>query len=263
MRVGIVQPRLTRDETPHERLDRMRRLIEHHAGADLVVLPELWRTGFCSFDRYAATAETEAGETASAMSELASQLDACLLAGSIVERDGDRLYNTSLLFGRTGELLAKYRKIHLFGFQSREPELLSRGREVVVLATHLGTLGLSTCYDLRFPELYRRQLDRGAELFLVVAAWPHPRVDDWMLLVRTRALENLGYLVAANCAGQDGDCTFAGRSCVVDPFGQVVAEADDGEAVISAEFEIETVRDRRSAFPAVSDRVLGTEEEGV
>jgi len=261
MKVAIVQLGLANAERPDERLNHMFRLIERHSDADLIVLPELWKTGFCSFDRYVATAETESGELAQSMSKLASKCDAYLHAGSMVEQDGDRLYSTSLFFDRNGALLAKYRKIHLFGYQSREPEILSHGRDVLVISTDLGKIGLSTCYDLRFPELYRRQLDQGAHIFLIVAAWPRSRIDDWLLLVRARALENLGYIIAANCAGEDRECTYAGHSCIVDPYGQIVAQGSSGEAIVSAEIDLDCVQTRRSSFPAIDDRVLGTERK--
>jgi len=256
MQVTIIQLRLSETEPPRSRFERVRKLLKLVHDADLVLLPELWQTGFCSFDRYAEAAEPIDGKTASAMAQAARDLEAYVLAGSIVEREHDKLYNTSLLFAPTGELVGRYRKIHLFRFQSREAEILTPGTEIVVVPTELARLGMSTCYDLRFPELYRRQLDQGAEVFLVSAAWPYPRLDDWALLVRARALENLCFLIAANCSGENAGCTFIGRSCVVDPWGQVIAGAGDSEAVIRAEIDLATVSRRRSTFPAVDDRVL-------
>src|SRR5439155_24516947 len=129
---------------------------------------------------------------------------AYLFTGSFVERAGDRLFNTCLLLDARGEVVARYRKIHLFGYQSEEHRLLERGEEVVVAGTPWGRAGLSLCYDLRFPALYRRMIDEGAEFFLVAAAWPAARLEPWILLNRVRALENQAFLFSCNGAGSSG-----------------------------------------------------------
>jgi predicted amidohydrolase len=186
------------------------------------------------------------------MSDAARAAGATLHAGSMVERDGDRIFNTSLLFGPDGTLLHTYRKVHLFGYGSREQELLTPGEAV---AGH-GTLALSTCYDLRFPELFRAQVDAGSQLFLVAAAWPAARLAHWQLLLRSRALENQSYLLACNAAGTQGGVALAGRSAVVDPWGEVVAEAGDRAEVLTAHLDPELPARARTEFPALADRRL-------
>jgi predicted amidohydrolase len=176
-----------------------------------------------------------------------------LHAGSIVERDeAGNLYNTSLLFDADGTLAHTYRKVHLFGYGSREQELLTPGSQV---RAH-GPLALSTCYDLRFPELFRAQVDDGSQLFLVAAAWPLARLAHWQLLLRSRALENQSFLLACNAAGRQGTVELAGRSAVVDPWGEVVAEAGAGAETLTVEIDPDLAVRARKEFPALADRRL-------
>jgi predicted amidohydrolase len=221
--------------------------------ADLVLLPELWATGYFAFDDYAATAEPLDGPIVRALGAAAAHAGVRLHAGSIVERDeAGNLYNTSLLFDPDGALAHTYRKVHLFGYGSREQELLTPGSQV---RAH-GPLALSTCYDLRFPELFRTQVDDGSQLFLVAAAWPLARLAHWQLLLRSRALENQSFLLACNAAGRQGTVELAGRSAVVDPWGEVVAEAGAGSEILTVEIDPDLAVRARKEFPALADRRL-------
>jgi predicted amidohydrolase len=261
MRVASIQLEIPTDEAKEARVERAARLVEAQAGVDLVVLPEIWNVGYFSFDAYAAQAEALDGPTVSRMADAARATGAWVLAGSIVERAGDLLHNTAVLLDRGGNIAATYRKIHLFGYGSREPEVLTRGREITVVETELGRFGISTCYDLRFPELYRAMLDAGAEAFLVPSAWPHPRVEAWMLLNRVRALENQCWLISANCTGGPG-AGYCGRSAVVDPWGTAIAAAGVPAAVVTAEVDRDLVHSARRQFRQLDDRVLGREGAG-
>jgi predicted amidohydrolase len=231
-------------------------LLDETRGSDLVLLPELWPCGFFSFARYEAESEPVEGPTVQALRRKARELRTHLFTGSFVEREGTSLYNTAVLLGPGGELLARYRKIHLFGYQSEERRLLRRGEEVVVVPTPWGKAGLSICYDLRFPELYRKMIDQGADFFLVASAWPHPRLEPWVLLNRARALESLAYLFSCNCTGSQADRRYAGHSLFVDPLGKVIAEAGDAEAILAAEVDPGLVAAVRADFPALRDRVF-------
>ena len=188
---------------------------------------------------------------------LARSLGAYLHVGSFVEKTADgRFANTSVLLDRTGALVASYQKMHLFGFGSDETKVLSPGTEVVTAATDFGRVGLACCYDLRFPELFRRMVDQGAELFLVCSAWPYPRLESWIMLNRVRALENEGFLISSNCVGITRGKQFVGHSMVVDPWGSIVAGAGDEETVVRAEIDPGMVARVRSVFPPLRDRVL-------
>ncbi|MGH9074608.1 MAG: carbon-nitrogen family hydrolase [Acidimicrobiales bacterium] len=233
--------------------------------AGLVVLPEMWPTGYHAFDRYEAEAEPLDGPTATALGEAALAMGAWLHAGSMVERDaagsgpagpGPALYNTSLLFGPDGTLVHTQRKVHLFGHESRETDLLRPATGVGVYRAPFAGLGLATCYDLRFPELFRVMVDAGAELLLVAAAWPAARLDHWRLLARARAVENQCFVAACNTAGTQAGVELGGHSLVVDPWGVVVAEAGDGEEMLAVDVDLARVAAVRAELPVLADRRL-------
>ncbi len=263
VKLALVQLAYDDEESVADRVSRASDLVRANADADLIVLPELWApTGF-GYRTWEERAEPLDGPVATAMSALAREVGATLHAGSIVERlpepgpDGRTLANTSLLFGPDGALVAAYRKIHRFGFGSGEPKLMEAGEEIVVVDVVGVPTALSTCYDLRFPELYRAQLDAGAELLLVPAAWPAPRVAHWSLLGRARAVENQCFLVACNTAGTHAGTEMGGHSQVVSPTGELLAEAGPGQEVLRVEIDPALVASVRAAFPVLADRRLG------
>ncbi len=163
MRVHVIQLSYGDDESLAARTDRVAALVRAQSGADLVVLPELWPNGGFAYDTWAAGAQPLDGHLVTTLRAAARDLGATVHMGSFVERDDDRLFNTSVLLGATGELLTTYRKVHLFGFGEGEPALMTPGDGPVVHET----LGLATCYDLRFPEMFRALLDAGAEIVLM------------------------------------------------------------------------------------------------
>lgn len=257
MRIASVQLKVI-EESKDKSLEHATRIIRQCRGADLILLPELWNIGFMSFDRYRNEAETQEGPTLTLLRTLARELSCLVHTGSFVEKRGDQLYNSSFLLNPQGETLGSYRKIHLFTFQSEEAEILTPGTAVTVISTEFGNFGLATCYDLRFPELFRKMLDQGAEFFLVCSAWPSPRLEHWVLLNRTRALENFSYLISSNCVGINRGARFAGHSLVVDPWGERIAAGNDEECIVWGEVSREIVLRARAEFPALKDRVFKT-----
>jgi predicted amidohydrolase len=253
MKVASIQMSVVENDK-NATLDKAIEGIRTAQGADLIVLPELWNIGFMSFDRYVPEAEDRNGPTLTALSHAARELNAHIHTGSFVEREGEKLFNSSYLLSPQGEILANYRKIHLFGYNSKETQILNPGHQVVVADTPLGKLGLATCYDLRFPELFRRMVDKGVELFLICSAWPYPRLEHWIMLNRVRALEDQCFLVSANSVGMNGGSQFAGHSMMVNPWGIILASAGDDEVVLRAEFDLSEVRSARERFPALADR---------
>ena len=186
---------------------------------------------------------------------IAADQGAWVHAGSYVERAADgTTYNTAVLIGPAGDIVATYRKRHLFGFETGERTLMSAGDDLVVVETPLGMTGLATCYDLRFPEMFRGLVDAGADAFLLCSGWPLPRIEHWRVLARARAIENLSWLVACNGLGSHAGITLGGRSVVVDPQGTVIAEAGDSETVLFADVEPSKAGEWREAFPALGDR---------
>lgn len=224
------------------------------AGADLAVLPEIWTPGYFAFDDYA-DAAGEATRIRERLADLASGHGIHLHGGSFVERREGNLYNTSVLFGPDGAVVAEYSKIHLFGYGSREPEVLTPGTSPTVVDTELGRVGLAVCYDLRFPELFREMTDRGAELVLVASAWPHPRVEAWNILAAARAIENQVFLVAANGVGPTlSGPSLCGHSVIHDPWGVPMARAGDQPTVITAPVDLAAVADARGRLRQLADR---------
>jgi predicted amidohydrolase len=168
--------------------------------------------------------------------------------------DGSRA-NTSVLLAPDGGIAATYRKIHLFGFDEGEAAMLQAGTREVVANTPLGRTGLTTCYDLRFPELYRSLLAEDSHTFLVPAGWPARRIEHWRVLLRARAIENQALVVAANGVGEHAGVLLGGRSCVIDPWGEVLVEAlPDRECLVLAACDPSLVDRTRQAFPVLRDR---------
>ncbi|NGO42272.1 carbon-nitrogen family hydrolase [Streptomyces ureilyticus] len=266
MRASLIQIGVYDDEGGESidaRRERVAALVREQSGADLVVLPELWTTGAFAYESFGTEAEPLHGPTYEAMAKAASDAGVWLHAGSIPERDPDGLlYNTSLVFSPSGELTASYRKIHRFGFDKGEAVLMSAGAEVVTVRLPSTTLGLATCYDLRFPELFRRLVDAGAETLVIPAGWPERRRSHWTLLAQARAVENQSYVLACGTAGTHAGVPQAGHSIVVDPWGEVLAEAGPDEEVLTVEFDPGKVGVTRDQFPALKDRMLGLEPPG-
>ncbi|MCK8433665.1 carbon-nitrogen family hydrolase [Streptomyces sp. D2-8] len=258
MRASVIQIAVNEDESVEARRRRVAAMVREQAGADLVVLPELWSTGAFAYEEFGREAEPLEGPTYEAMAKAASDAGVWLHAGSVPERDPDGpLYNTSLVFSPSGDLAAAYRKIHRFGFDKGEAVLMGAGTELVTVRLPETTLGLSTCYDLRFPELFRGLVDAGAETLVVAAGWPERRRSHWTLLAQARAVENQSFVLACATAGTHAGVPQSGHSIVVDPWGEVLAQAGAGEEVLTVEFDPGKVATTREQFPALKDRMLG------
>ena len=227
-------------------------------GADIVVLPERWNCVGSADDYRAAAEPLEGGETVAAMARWARTLGVSLVGGSITERrEGrEKVSNTSCLFDAEGTLVAVYRKIHLFdvevgGRVYRESDSDEPGSEPVVADAERWKLGLTVCYDLRFPELYRLLAVAGAELVTVPANFTaFTGRDHWHVLLRARAIGNQLYVAAAAQVGRHA----YGRSSIVDPWGTVLAQAPDEETVVVAELDRARLLDVRAKLPSLANR---------
>ncbi|MFE7275650.1 carbon-nitrogen family hydrolase [Streptomyces sp. NPDC057623] len=259
MRASLLQIDVNEGESVESRRVRVASLVREQAGsAELVVLPELWTTGAFAYEEFGSEAEPLEGPTYEAMAKAASDAGVWLHAGSIPERDPEGpLYNTSLVFSPSGDLVAAYRKIHRFGFDKGEAVLMGAGAELVTARLPETTIGVATCYDLRFPELFRGLVDAGAETLVVPAGWPERRRAHWTLLAQARAVENQAFVLACGTAGTHAGVPQAGHSIVVDPWGEVLAQAGPGEQVLTVEFDPGKVAVTRDQFPALKDRMLG------
>ncbi|WP_418958126.1 carbon-nitrogen family hydrolase [Streptomyces tritici] len=257
MHASLIQIAVDQDEPVKTRRERVAELVRAERDADLVVLPELWTVGAFAYESFAAEAEPLDGPTHEAMAAAARDAGVWLHAGSVVEAAGDDLYNTSLVYGPDGTRAAAYRKIHRFGFDRGEAVMMAAGEELVTVPLPGLTLGVATCYDLRFPELFRGLVDAGAQALVVPAGWPARRRAHWTLLAQARAVENQAYVLACGTAGTHAGVEQAGHSIVVDPWGEVLAEAGPDEEVLRVELDPEKVTATREQFPALKDRVLG------
>lgn len=257
MKVSAAQFDFIESEPFGDRVERMLSMVSAESDADLVVLPELWPNGGFTYLSWEATAQPLDGPLLQQMKDAAREASVVLHGGSFIERHTDgSLTNTAVVIDRDGSLNAVYRKIHLFGFVDGEPKYLVSGDKVVVAETSVGRLGLATCYDLRFPEMFRLLADADADMFVVPAAWPEPRIAHWSVLARGRAIENQLPLIAVNTAGTHGGVEMGGASLVVDALGTTLAEAGSGEQVIRAEIDLAHTRSWRERFPALGDRRL-------
>jgi predicted amidohydrolase len=263
IRVACVQ--LTSRDDKAANLETTERLVAKAAslGADLVVLPEKWNAiGDAEF-LHAAAESLDEGESVSAMAEWARAHGITLVGGSITERRAGRekLSNTSLVFDPSGEIVATYRKIHMFdvevgGLVYRESDAEEGGDEPVACSAEGWKLGLTICYDVRFPELYRILALEGAELATVPAHFTlYTGKDHWHVLLRARAVENQYYVAAAAQFGETrpGRPSY-GRSLIVDPWGIVLAEAPDEPGVIAAELDRARLEDVRRRLPSLASR---------
>jgi predicted amidohydrolase len=263
LRVAAVQLNSTADPAANLAVaDRLTRAAAAD-GASVIVLPEKW-TAMGSDEQLRAAAEPLDGPAIGWARATAQELGVELVAGSIVERvDGrEKLANTCVHVDRSGEIRAVYRKLHMFdvevaGRSYCESDLEDAGDEIVLSETAEGLqLGLSICYDVRFPELYRILAVRGARAFPLPAAFTLATTrDHWEALLRARAIENQAFVIAANQIGEHpGGNRSGGRSMIVDPWGVVLAQAPDGEGHIVAELDLERLEQIRAQLPALANR---------
>jgi predicted amidohydrolase len=266
MRAAAIQLNSTADKARN--LATAERLVRDAAadGAELVVLPEKWNV-LGDADVLRDGAESLGGPTLSAAGSWAAELGIHLLAGSIPERveGNEKLFNTSTLIGPDGELHARYRKIHMFdvdvgGVSYRESETEDPGGEIVAAAVGPAPpgvmLGMTVCYDLRFPELYRILAVRGATVLTVPSAFTFDTGrDHWEILLRARAIENQAFVIAPNQVGEaPPHYNSYGHSMIVDPWGAILAEAQDGEGFVAADLDLEAESRVRATLPSLANR---------
>ena len=261
-RIACIQ--LRAGPSPDDNLASAERLVRDAAaaGADIALLPERWEA-FGSADELREAAQPLDGQRLTAVQGWARDLGMAIVAGSIAERvDGDvRLRNTSVAFDRDGHQVAVYRKIHQFDvdlehLRVRESDTDAPGTGPVIATLDGVQVGLTICYDLRFPELYRAYGVAGATVVTVPAAFlERTGRDHWEVLLRARAIENQCFVVAANQYGAlPAGFTAYGRSMIVDPWGTVIAQAPDGEGVIVAECDHDALARVRAQVPSLAHR---------
>jgi predicted amidohydrolase len=218
-------------------------------GAKLAVLPEMWSSGY-DYRQLAALA-TQSPEILTRLQALSSELGLTIV-GSLAESDGGKVCNTAWVIDQ-GAIVGKYRKLHLFSTMG-EDRFLHAGEHYLVVDSSVGRLGIAICYDLRFPELFRRMALDGAEVICLPAEWPKPRQEHWRILLRARAIENQLFVVAANCCGVQGKLDFFGMSLLLSARGEVLAEAGEVDTCIVADLDFAEMEEYRQQIPCYRDR---------
>jgi omega-amidase len=220
----------------------------------LVVFPELWSTGYDLENAKEHASEISKGAFAQ-LSKMATQYKIAH-AGSILEKRGMEVTNSAPLFAPNGRMVGIYRKLHLFGLME-EDQYLAPGAAGLTMDLPWGTTGMAICYDLRFPELFRRYATQdGARLIVVPAEWPLERIDHWRALLVARAIENQAYIIATNAAGKTGDTVFGGHSMVIDPWGKIMVEAGETSQLLTVELDLTLVDTVRKRIPVFDDMRL-------
>ncbi|MCC6614760.1 MAG: carbon-nitrogen family hydrolase [Anaerolineae bacterium] len=220
-------------------------------GSHLVLFPELWASGYALQNARELCDPLNSG-TFAHVSTFAVQ-NKISIVGSLLEKRGMEVTNSATFFASNGKLLGVYRKIHLFRLMD-EHKWLQPGAAPLLMDLPWGKTGIAICYDLRFPELFRRYAVEGAKVILLPAEWPIERVEHWRALLQARAIENQCYIVACNAAGVTGETTFGGHSMIVDPWGKIVVEGGENPMLLTAEIDLDMVDEIRSRIPVFQDR---------
>lgn len=220
--------------------------------ADVVVLPEMWNTGY-ALPQLASLADQDGATTQHFLSQLAQEKQIAIVGGSVAVKRHDQFFNTSYIVDANGKLVMTYDKVHLFGLMN-EDQYLTAGKTV----SHFKLAGVSSasfiCYDLRFPEWIRTAARQGADILYFPAEWPTSRIKQWKIMLQSRAIENQAFVVATNRVGSDLANQFGGHSIIIDPLGKILLDAGTTEQVVYAEIDLAQLAAVRGPIPVFADR---------
>ncbi len=238
-------------ENPEKNIDKINGLLKDVSltEIDLVVFPELTLTGFTM--NVAKFAEEIDGPSYKFFIDLAGKKKVNVIGG-VIEKDGNKFYNTLLHIDENGLIKARYRKIHPFSFANEE-KYFAAGNELVITEINKIKIGLSVCYDLRFPELYRLYALKGAEVLVNIANWPVPRIAHWDLLTKANAVFAQAFFIGVNRTGKDPFNEYCGHSRVISPLGNAETEITEEEKIIVCEIDIAQVKETREKYPFLND----------
>jgi omega-amidase len=253
MKLCLIQLDLAYGDPP----ENMNRIAEKVARAardkpDVVVLPEMWNTAY-NFRELDRKADPEGQNTRKLLRELALTYHIHLVGGSVAEKRDRGIYNCTYVYNRQGKETAVYRKVHLFRLLE-EDKFLTPGDALTMYDVEEARVGAAICYDLRFPEMFRHYALKGANMVIIPAQWPNPRLSHWRQLLIARAIENQLYVVGCNRVGSGGDHTFFGHSMVVSPWGDVLIEGKEEESILTVEVDLDEVERVRENIPVFQDR---------
>lgn len=251
MRVGLFQYSPMWEDKVQNEKKILEILSKIKSDFDIVVFPEMTLTGFSMNKSLAEIFEVNESSTLNFFSKLAKEFSTNIAAG-FIEKEKDRVFNTLFFINRNGEIISKYRKIHLFSF-SREDRYYSAGNEPVIVENEDIKIGLSICYDLRFPELFRLYAKSKVDLILNIANWPQTRIEHFVHLLKSRAIENQCFMIGVNRVGYGGREYYDGRSSIYDPLGNQIIISRDEEKLIEAEIDLSQIQKVREQFPFLDD----------
>jgi omega-amidase len=239
---------------PQKNYQTVERLFDktHTEKPDIIVLPELWTTGY-DLTHLNEIADFKAAQTIKFLQNAAQKYQVHLIGGSVANRVENGVRNTLLIINKDGRLVHQYSKLHLFKLMD-EHVYLEAGSEKGLFQLDNYQFAGAICYDIRFPEWIRAHTSKGAEALFVVAEWPAQRLSHWRALLIARAIENQCYVIGCNRSGLDPNNHFAGHSLIIDPWGEVIAEAGENEEILSAEIEMDLVKEVRKQIPIFADR---------
>ncbi|REE88604.1 putative amidohydrolase [Paenibacillus taihuensis] len=255
LRIALVQMHVDagNPDANYERLKmKLEEAVQGTEKPDLIMLPEMWNTGY-ALEQIDQIADVNGERTKVMLSSFASEHRVQLIGGSIAEKRENGVYNTIYAFDENGEVIADYSKIHLFRLMDEEKHLLA-GEKLGQLKVAGADAGMMICYDIRFPELARKLALGGAKAMFVPAQWPNPRLHHWRTLLLARAIENQMFVIACNRCGTSGSSTFFGHSLIIDPWGEIIAEAGEEETILRAEIDLSMVDAVRAKIPVFEDR---------
>ncbi|MDV7758800.1 carbon-nitrogen family hydrolase [Liquorilactobacillus mali] len=220
---------------------------------DVLVLPEMWNTGY-ALDKLGDIADKGGQRTKNFLSNLAKRFAVNIVGGSVATEEAGKYYNTSYIFGRKGNLISQYQKVHLFGLMNEDDFISAGSVQNQFVLDDVKAAGV-ICYDIRFPEWERKLMSKGQQILFVSAQWPAKRIEQWRMLLCARAIENQSFVVAVNRVGEAPKDSFNGHSLVIDPLGKILAEGTtDVEGIFTCEFDLDDLTEVRGSIPVFKDR---------
>lgn len=248
MDIQIGQP----DDNYRKVSEQLQQAVSGAVKPDVIILPEMWNTGY-ALEQIEQLADQHGERTKKLISDFCREHNVYVIAGSVADLVEGQVRNTTYVCDRTGAVVADYSKIHLFRLMNEEKHLTA-GDYIGQFDLEGISAGMMICYDIRFPELTRKLALGGAKVVFISAEWPNPRLHHWRTLLMARAIENQMYIVACNRVGTSGDTEFFGHSMIIDPWGEIVAEADENESLVCAELDLALVDQVRQRIPVFEDR---------
>lgn len=240
-------------DVPEKNIERIQDSASRAASenSSLLILPELCLHGY-NYAKIAGWTEWMLPSLTNVICEIARS-NSISLAGSYVENDQGKFYNTFMMVNAEGLIIQKYRKIHLFNLLG-EGDFFSPGDSITPFHSEFGISGSAICYDLRFPEFFRKLANNGFQLVIIPAEWPKPRIEHWNVLLRARAIENQVFVIGVNCVGSILGVDYGGNSAVINPWGDVIAELGESDGLLTVQIDLDNVEDVRNRIPVWLDR---------